>query len=675
MRFTMLLLLASCIASISAASNPYSPPYLMDANQSSRSISFENPTGAKGEGGKAASNLGVGRKGSPAKTLAPGEVVQLCDIEGSGVIRHIWMTTRNEPENLRGLVLRAYWDGQEHPSIECPLGDFMGFAHGEVASYFSSVHSVGPKAAMNFWLPMPFRERARLTLTNERPTTSRLFYQIDYTLEEIPDNAGALHVSFRRENPTAMGRDFEILPKRTGSGRYIGCVIGVRWLDPSWWGEGEVKVFLDGDEEFPTLCGTGSEDYVGLSWGIQEAPQYYQGCSLNRGGFVSMYRWHLPDPIVWKEDVRITIQQLGWAPYGYDDRSDDWSAAAFWYEPLPSDPLPPVPSYDERVANLPLSNPLEERIGRISPIEAAHLVENLLPGCRVMRVAVEDSMGLPLYSVSGEREENKFSAVVDSDRSRVLSIEEGGEEVYRWEGILVSAHRGASRSAPENTLAAIRTAIEMGADIVEMDVRETKDGRLVLLHDSTLDRTTTGSGPLTDHTLEEIRPLDAGSWFSEEFAGEGIPTLEEALDALGEHGLPDIDFKAGDPANLVRVLQSKGFGENVTLYCNDLEARRAIVDLSEGGVQPRPKTPLGKWSLPELIEEWDPKLVNVEWAEFSEDFIREIHLAGMKAFVNVHSRHDAEFKMIAAMEAGADYIQCDRVDVLMRLLKERGWRD
>ncbi|MCA9438085.1 MAG: DUF2961 domain-containing protein, partial [Candidatus Omnitrophica bacterium] len=204
----------------------------------------------------------------------PGEVVELCNVEGQGIIRHIWITTRNEPENLRGLVLRAYWDNQEHPSIECPLGDFMGFAHGKVTSYDSAVHSIGPKAAMNFWLPMPFRERARLTLANERPANSRLYYQIDYTLEEeLPENAGSLHALFRRENPTTLKQDFEILPKRTGMGRYIGCLLGVRYLEKSWWGEGEVKVYLDGDTEFPTICGTGSEDYVGLSWGIQEATQ------------------------------------------------------------------------------------------------------------------------------------------------------------------------------------------------------------------------------------------------------------------------------------------------------------------------------------------------------------------------------------------------------------------
>ena len=156
-----------------------SPPYLIDTTLSPRSISFENPHGEKGGGGQASSNLGVGRKGAPSKTLEPGETVQLCDIEGPGIIRHLWMTTRNETENLRGLTLRAYWDGQEHPSIECPLGDFMGFAHGKATSYFSAIHSVGPRAALNFWLPMPFRKSARLTLSNDRTTKTRPYYQVD----------------------------------------------------------------------------------------------------------------------------------------------------------------------------------------------------------------------------------------------------------------------------------------------------------------------------------------------------------------------------------------------------------------------------------------------------------------------------------------------------------------
>ena len=332
-------------------------PYQLNTGLVSRSISFENPTGAPGEGGKAASNLGVGRKGSPAKPIRPGETLQLCDIEGPGTIRHIWVTTDRSPQNLRTLVLRAWYDGQEHPSIECPVGDFFGFAHGKVLPYHSAVHSVGPTAGMNLWLPMPFVKRIKIALTNEADKESSkappVFYQIDYTLGDrhAPD-VGRLHVLFRRENPTTEKKDFELLPQRQNKGRFIGSVIGIRNLHPDqWWGEGEIKVYMDGDKEFPTICGTGSEDYVGLAWGIQQTPFPYNGCSLNQKNFVSMYRWHLPDPIAWQKDCRITIQQIAYKK-GLEETRDDWSCATFWYEPLPSAPLPKMPDVKARTADI-----------------------------------------------------------------------------------------------------------------------------------------------------------------------------------------------------------------------------------------------------------------------------------------------------------------------------------
>ena len=331
-------------------------PYTVDAGIVSRSISFENPTGAPGEGGKAASNLGVGRKGSPARTIKPGETVQLCNIEGPGTIRHIWITTQREPDNLRSCVIRAWWDEEDHPAIECPAGDFMGFAHGKVVPYQTAVHSVGRSAGMNIWLPMPFTKRAKFTFTNEGTKDIPLFYQIDYTIgDRHPSEVGRLHVLFRRENPTTMKEDFELLPRRTGKGRFIGSVIGIRSLDTTtWWGEGEIKVYMDGDGDYPTICGTGSEDYVGLSWGIQETPFLYNGCSLDRKGFISMYRWHLPDPIYWQRECRITIQQIGWGSKqkGLFERKDDWSCATFWYEPVPGAPLPPFPNREERIRDI-----------------------------------------------------------------------------------------------------------------------------------------------------------------------------------------------------------------------------------------------------------------------------------------------------------------------------------
>lgn len=349
-------LAATAVAQGPAGIDLIAQPYLLDTGLLSRSISFENPTGAPGEGGKAASNLGVGRKGKPSQSMSPGDPVQLCDIPGPGTIRHIWITTPGEPANLRSLVIRVWWDGQEHPSIECPVGDFMGMAHGKVTAYQSAVHSVGQRAGMNIWLPMPFTKRAKITLANEATKDAKpvpLFYQIDYTAaDKHADDVGRLHVLFRRENPTTEKRDFELLPERGQKGRFIGSVIGIRNLHPDqWWGEGEIKVYMDGDKEFPTICGTGSEDYVGLSWGIQQTPFMYNGCNLDQKNFISMYRWHLPDPIAWQKQCRITIQQIAWKN-GLSETQDDWSCATFWYEPVPSAPLPPLPDLKARTADI-----------------------------------------------------------------------------------------------------------------------------------------------------------------------------------------------------------------------------------------------------------------------------------------------------------------------------------
>ncbi|MEN8249039.1 MAG: glycoside hydrolase family 172 protein [Bacteroidota bacterium] len=356
--------------------------YDLNTQLESRSISFENPTGEPGNGGKAASEIGVGRKGAPRKKIQPGETVVLCDIKDSGTIRHIWMTGgwmdhewlkdqgTGRNKLLRTTVIRAYWDEQEHPSIESPLGDFMGLAHAKVTPYQSAVHSVGEKAALNFWLPMPFTKGAKITLTNESDVSFYLYYQIDYTInDKHAEDVGRLHTLFRRENPTIKKQDFEILPKRIGNGRFIGAVIGVRTLYPGWWGEGEIKFYMDGDTDYPTICGTGSEDWVGLSYGIQETTFQYHGCNLNYKSeetikvpdhktgeprkmnteYISMYRWHIKDPIYWEKECRVTIQQIGCCYY---ERSDDWSVATFWYEPVPSEPLPELPSKEQRVVDL-----------------------------------------------------------------------------------------------------------------------------------------------------------------------------------------------------------------------------------------------------------------------------------------------------------------------------------
>jgi hypothetical protein len=315
----------------------------------SRAVSFENPTGEPGQGGHAASPLGVGRKGSPARVIAAGETVILADLMGPGTMRHIWATLPPSAVALRGVIIRIFWEGQRFPSVELPLGEFFGFAHGATPPFQTALSSVGKQYGMNSFIPMPFLSRARVELVNETPKPITFFYQIDYTLGDAhAKDVGLLHAWFHRENPTTQRADFELLPMRSGRGRFLGAVIGVRPLDTPWWGEGEIKFFLDGDGEFATIVGTGSEDYVGLSWGIEQTPYLYQGANrvdqenATDSGRVSMYRWHVADPIYWNESLRVTMQQIGHRGGSQSieeymgnlyEREDDWSTATFWYSP------------------------------------------------------------------------------------------------------------------------------------------------------------------------------------------------------------------------------------------------------------------------------------------------------------------------------------------------------
>ena len=201
----------------------------------SRSITHENRSGEPGRGATEASPLGPGRKGSPATMIPPGETHLLADIEGPGMVRHIWVATYNVADIFRGITVRVYWDDQTHPSVEAPLGDFFGFAHGKSMPYASAVHSVGEKGALNIWLPMPFTRRARITVTNELGIPALFFYQVDYTVGDVLNpGVGRLHALFRRENPTLAGRDFELLPRRQGKGRFVappGLAVGKRKVE------------------------------------------------------------------------------------------------------------------------------------------------------------------------------------------------------------------------------------------------------------------------------------------------------------------------------------------------------------------------------------------------------------------------------------------------------------
>ena len=255
-------------------------PLVPHEGLTSRSASQENPTGAKGRGGQA----GQTRKGAPCITpFRAGEIVTLADIDGPGCIRHVWLTTPpGNPGHDRNLIVRCYWDGQAQPSVECPLGDFFGMAHGRRRPFASALTSMPEGRGLSCYYAMPFRQHARITLENDAgEDVPLLFYQVDYTQgDHLDEQTGYFHAQFRRENPTTLRQDYVVLDGVEGRGRFLGCVIGVRTLDAHWWGEGEFKFYLDGDTDYPTICGTGAEDYACSAWGLGVHHTPYHGCPL-----------------------------------------------------------------------------------------------------------------------------------------------------------------------------------------------------------------------------------------------------------------------------------------------------------------------------------------------------------------------------------------------------------
>jgi Protein of unknown function (DUF2961) len=292
-------------------------PAVVDPGLDSRAATFENPTGARGAGGV----MHGGRKGAPNRRLEPGERVVLADIEGPGIVRHIWMTfPPARPERMRALVLEVFYDGAEEPSISVPCLDFFGLPHGRPVAYDSALTTAQEGRGFNNYMPLPFGRRIRIELVNGAPRHTILYYQVDFTLQrELPSDVGRLHATFRRENPTVLRRDFVITDGLRGPGRFLGCNVGVRVIDhAAWYGEGEVKMYRDGDDVLPTICGTGLEDYVGSAWGMGAHSARYGGAPLivapaigSNPDFVGFYRWHLPDPVMFERSLRVTIQQIG----------------------------------------------------------------------------------------------------------------------------------------------------------------------------------------------------------------------------------------------------------------------------------------------------------------------------------------------------------------------------
>jgi hypothetical protein len=331
-----------------------------------RSICAENPTGEKGKGGmaipnpadpkpaasaRAADDLGQGWKVRPFLRVNAGQTVTLMDVEGPGVIQHIWMV-----EGLgRAHVLRFYWDREPTPSIEVPAPDFFAVGHEKFARVNSQAVVVNPRNAMNCYWPMPFRTHVKITFTNEADQDLTLLaFQIDYAETKIPANAAYLHVQWRRGN-SSQENPYVILDGVRGQGRYVGTFLAWTQLSKGWFGEGEVKFYMDGDKEFPTICGTGTEDYFCGSYGFPESySTAYVGTTLPANdaevpSYWSLYRWHILDPICYEKDLRVTIQALGWGSDGkYMKLSDDIASTAYWYQIEPHAPFPALPPLAQR---------------------------------------------------------------------------------------------------------------------------------------------------------------------------------------------------------------------------------------------------------------------------------------------------------------------------------------
>ncbi len=335
-----------------------------------RSISPENFTDEKGRGGMAtdgtgaacARDLGVGWKISPSIRIAPGETRTLADVRGSGAIQHIWMTLTG---HWRHSILRIYWDDQETPSVECPAGDFFACGWGQYAQISSLAVCVNPGSAFNCYWEMPYRSGFRMTMTNIAAQEMTLYYQITFTETDITDDLAYFHAQFRRVNPLPYKQVYTILDGVQGQGQYVGTYMAWGVNNNGWWGEGEIKFYIDGDDEYPTICGTGTEDYFcGLynfdvgkdQGGYHEFTTPYSGLAqvIRPDGLYrsqmrfGMYRWHITDPIRFERDLRVTIQALGWRSGGrYLPLQDDIASVAYWYQTLPTAPFPPLPDADD----------------------------------------------------------------------------------------------------------------------------------------------------------------------------------------------------------------------------------------------------------------------------------------------------------------------------------------
>ena len=342
----------------------------------SRSISPENFSGEKGKGGmatdgtgaKASRDLGQGWKVSPSVRIKSKTTFTVAEITGPGSIQHIWMTPTG---NWRHSIIRFYWDDETEPSVEVPVGDFFGMGWGKYAALNSLAVSVNPGSAFNCYWPMPFRKKCKITMENISDSDMTLYYQVDYLLTDVPSDAAYFHAQFRRVHNLPYKQDYVLIDNVKGKGHYVGTYMAYEVHENGWWGEGEIKFFMDGDTQWPTIAGTGTEDYFCGSYDWDTRKKNAAGVEVvdyteYTGPYVGlhqvirgdghyqvmqrfgMYRWHINDPIRFEKDLKVTIQALGWRSDGrYLPLQDDIASVVFWYQTDPHTPFPKLPSRDE----------------------------------------------------------------------------------------------------------------------------------------------------------------------------------------------------------------------------------------------------------------------------------------------------------------------------------------
>lgn len=371
-------------------------------NIQTRWITLENKKGEKGAGGQEK----FGRKGSACTNLPPSETLTMADIQGPGTIRKIWITiSERDAQALRGLKIEMFWDDAKIPAVQAPIGGLFCHAQGQMVTFENACFSSPEGRSFNCVIPMPFKKNAKIQMVNESGKEIIVFFDIDCTIgDKHDDDMLYFHSFWRRENPTTTRKDMTILPKVKGKGRFLGCNLGVRInerMNNFWWGEGEIKIYLDGDKEFPTLCGTGTEDYIGTGWGQGIFVNRFQGnhyADIEKGKKLDdftfakaygFYRFHIPDPIYFYQDIKVDIQVMGGGYYksllecmdnnpGIEltkagngteiytkeelqarpdhaevlERFDDYAATAYWYMDKPASDLGPIADVSERLKDL-----------------------------------------------------------------------------------------------------------------------------------------------------------------------------------------------------------------------------------------------------------------------------------------------------------------------------------